>query len=288
MDWFNKQLSAEVKSEDLPPKNKAKIISALTVTAVISSAVIAADIKAPIDGSEHQEHIHPIIEVNYANTKLNIDGMPNEADWQQAKWHPIDQMIIGPEISADDFSGQYKLLWRENKLFLLTEIIDDVMFDQTADPTVLYWDDDTVEVFLDEDASGGEHQYSHNAFAYHVALDRQVADFSSLKEATTFNDHIDTKWSRDPVNPQIINWEMAINIFPENYNDSLSGFDPKQVSPVTLTAGKIMGFMLAYCDNDRSHTRENFIGSHPIKPIDGDMNRGYKDANVFGKIKLIK
>jgi hypothetical protein len=46
--------------------------------------------------------------------------------------------------------------------------------------------------------------------------------------------------------------------------------------------------MLAYCDNDGSKQRENFIGSHPIKAVDGDMNRGYKSADVFGKIKLIK
>ncbi|WP_158638102.1 sugar-binding protein [Shewanella donghaensis] len=236
--------------------------------------------------NEFTEHVHNPIEVNYANQAITLDGMPDELDWQQAKWHPIDQMIIGDDVTADDFSGQYKLLWRENKLYLLTEIIDDVLFDQTADPTVLYWDDDTVEVFLDEDASGGNHQYSHNAFAYHVALDRQVADFTTQKKAATFNEHITTVWSRDPINPKKMYWEMAINIFPDSYDDSLSAFDEKQVAPVTLQTNKKMGFMLAYCDNDGAKTRENFIGSHPIKPLDGDMNRGYKHADVFGSIIL--
>ena len=280
-EWFNNQYQSQ---QSLPFKSaKAHtLVIGFFISSLLSGMTIANE--AP----KHIEHSHKTIEVNYATNDITIDGIADEADWQQAQWHPIDQMILGSAVTADDFSGRYKLLWRENQLFLLTEIIDDVLFDQTADPTVLYWDDDTVEVFLDEDASGGEHQFSHNAFAYHVALDKQVADYSTQQQAMTFNEHIETVWARDPVNPKKIYWEMAINIFADNYDDSVSGFDPKQVSPVTLNAGKVMGFMLAYCDNDGSKARENFIGSHPIMPIDGDMNRGYKDADVFGKIKLIK
>ena len=302
MEWFsnryripNKQ-NHDLTTASLGMFNRVKFNhsavnhSAVALALIISPFFSTLSVAAAELSTEtlHQEHSHQIIEVNRANSDITIDGIPSESDWQQAKWHPIDQMIIGPAISADDFSGQYKLLWREDKLFLLAEIIDDVLFDQTADPTVLYWDDDTVEVFLDEDASGGEHQFNHNAFAYHVALDRQVADFSTLKQAMTFNEHIETVWTRDPINPKKIYWEMAIHIFPDSYDDSLDAFAHNQVSPITLTAGKVMGFMLAYCDNDGSKQRENFIGSHPIKAVDGDMNRGYKSADVFGKIKLIK
>ena len=46
-----------------------------------------------------------------------------------------------------------------------------------------------------------------------------------------------------------------------------------------------MGFALAYCDNDNSKERENFIGS---VYVDGeDKNRGWIDANIFGTLKLI-
>ena len=54
----------------------------------------------------------------------------------------------------------------------------------------------------------------------------------------------------------------------------------------SLTVGKIMGFMLAYCDNDGSDEREHFIGSHDIEPVNGDKNLGYIDARVFGSIRL--
>ncbi|GIU51599.1 CBM9 family sugar-binding protein [Shewanella sp. KT0246] len=292
-EWFKEishGLPIPIKTQQLLSfklRQAKPLMTVLIMSAMFSDLAIAAE------DSKHVEHQHETIEVNYAANDIIIDGKPDEADWQQANWHPIDHMILGPEVSANDFSGRYKLLWREDQLYLLTEIVDDVLYDQTADPTVLYWDDDTVEVFLDEDASGGEHQFNHNAFAYHVALDRQVADFSTLKQAMTFNEHIETVWARDAIDPKKIYWEMAIHIFPDSYDDSLSAFPLKheqanQVSPVKLSAGKVMGFMLAYCDNDGSKQRENFIGSHPIKAVDGDMNRGYKNADVFGKIKLIK
>ncbi|MFT6806448.1 MAG: hypothetical protein ACJAWT_001855, partial [Glaciecola sp.] len=35
-----------------------------------------------------------------------------------------------------------------------------------------------------------------------------------------------------------------------------------------------------------SATREHFMGSHKIKAVDGDTNRGWIDANVFGSIQL--
>ena len=231
---------------------------------------------------------HLPIHVTYVTQKIVIDGQPNDADWQHAEWLPLDKHILGIQPEANDFSGQYKLLWHENKLYLLAEIIDDVIFDKTADPTVLYWDDDCLEIFIDEDASGGEHQFSHNAFAYHVALDHQVVDYSVEKTAKTYNDHVQTQWRRNENDPRKIYWELAINIYPDSYKDNLSAKDKNQVSPVTLHANKLMGFMLAYCDNDGSEQRESFIGSHEIAAKDGDKNRGYKDADVFGKIILIK
>ena len=45
-----------------------------------------------------------------------------------------------------------------------------------------------------------------------------------------------------------------------------------------------MGFALAYCDNDKSKTRENFIGSVYVEG--NDKNRGWIDANIFGTLKL--
>ncbi|MCW3173453.1 CBM9 family sugar-binding protein [Shewanella sp. FYR11-62] len=201
--------------------------------------------------------LHPN-EVKYAHTPITIDGKPDSL-WDSAPWQAIDQLILGVQPTAADFSGRYKLLWREDKLYLLAEIVDDVLFDKTAVPTSLYWDDDCLEVFIDQDASGGEHQFNHNAFAYHVALDNQVADFNRSQQAQTFNQHVQSRWQRDTARPEVIYWELAISIFPDDYNDKLAADDAQQVSAVNLKVGDIIGFMVAYCDNDGSNEREMLL-----------------------------
>ena len=61
-------------------------------------------------------------------------------------------------------------------------------------PFIRYWDDDTLEVFIDEVASGGEHTYSHNAFGYHIALVGNAVDLGDAehdcKRPIVLNDHV--------------------------------------------------------------------------------------------------
>jgi hypothetical protein len=57
---------------------------------------------------------------------------------------------------------------------------------------------------------------------------------------------------------------------------------------ITLKPKQKIDFMLAYWDDDGSNVREHFMFSHKIKPIKGDTNRGWIDANVFGNIRLKK
>ncbi|GAA6185202.1 CBM9 family sugar-binding protein [Aliiglaciecola sp. NS0011-25] len=220
------------------------------------------------------------IDVVATATPPIIDGENNEAQWQKAKWLPIDQVIMGGPLSKQDFQGQYRLLWDANKLYLQVEIVDDRLVDFNADPLDKYWDDDTLEIFLDEDASGGNHQYSYNAFAYHIALDNQVVDITPERTFALFNDHIESRWKRDVNAPHKIIWEAAISLYSDD-------FDPtKSNSPVSLTAGKKVGFMLAYCDNDNSEVREHFIGSKDVEAVNGDKNRGWIDASVFDTLIL--
>ena len=56
------------------------------------------------------------------------------------------------------------------------------------------------------------------------------------------------------------------------------------VKPVQLSAGKNVGFALAYCDNDTSKTRENFIGS--VYVPGEDKNQGWINADIFGTLHL--
>ncbi|NQZ22805.1 MAG: sugar-binding protein [Colwellia sp.] len=228
------------------------------------------------------------LEANKTHEQIIIDGVVDDA-WSQSIWYPIDKLILGVLPKADDFSGRFKLLWDANYLYLQAEITDDILFDQHADPLSFYWDDDCLEVFIDEDNSGGNHQYNYNAFAYHVALDNQVVDIGkNNKDGSVnfvlLNDHIKSVWKRSTLSPNKVVWELAIKVFDDQFNEKK---DKRAVSPVKLSKGKTLGFMLAYCDNDGSLEREAFIGSTEISPINGDKNLGYITADVFDKLTLV-
>ncbi len=231
-------------------------------------------------------------EATFTDIEVVIDGHGQEAVWQQANWYPLDQLILGQPVSNDDFTGRFQLAWDNNYLYLRAEISDDILIDRYADPLLRYWDDDCLEIFIDEDGSGGEHQNNFNAFAYHVALDNQVADIGPLKinkqtneQETNFillNDHVSSVWQRSTTAPHLITWELAIKI----YSDKFKIGENKDASRVSLKEHKKLGFMLAYCDNDGSEERESFIGSTFIKGINGDKNLGYKTADVFESLIL--
>lgn len=217
-----------------------------------------------------------IIEVAKADEAPVIDGRMTEPVWKSAAWHPIDQFWLGQPVDESDFKGRFKLCWTPEALYVLAEIHDDILYDQREDPLQFWWDDDCVEVFLDEDNSGGEHQYNHNAFAYHVALDGNVVDMAPGEMPRLYNDHVESKFITKGSKSL---WELKFYIFDDSYTDEAENV------PVLLSANKKMGFAIAYCDNDSSEQRENFIGS--IVVAGPDKNRGWIDANIFGTLLLI-
>ena len=205
-----------------------------------------------------------------------IDGVADDAAWERAGWHAMSARWLGPEYTPDDFQGRYKVVWTEDRIYILGEFVDDVLIDTHRDPLVQYWDDDCWEIFLDEDHSGGEHQFNHNAFAYHMSLDNRAIDLGTNEKPNDYSHHIDSRWRQQ--GDKIV-WEVAIDIYADDYVD---GSDSN--TPVKLHAGKVMGLMLAYCDNDGSELRENFIGSEVV--LSGPKDRGYIDAGLFGTLIL--
>ena len=205
-----------------------------------------------------------------------IDGNAEDQVWQRAEWLPLDQVWIGAPVSSVDFAGRYKILWDENNLYVLAEITDDTLMDIHPDGLLKYWDDDCLEIFLDEDASGGNHQYNYNAFAYHIALDGKVVDIRPDSAFAYFNDHCTSR--RTTTGKNTI-WEVAVQVFDGNKYE-----DGGENIPKLLKSGKKMGFAIAYCDNDHSAERENFIGS--VRVEGEDKNRGWIDAGIFGVVAL--
>ncbi len=219
---------------------------------------------------------HQLREVPKATIAPSIDGEANDPIWSAVSWQPLDQRWLGEAYTKDDFSGRYKLSWTPEGLYLLAEITDDKLYDQNEDPLKLWWDDDCLEIFVDADNSGGEHQFNHNAFAYHVALDGNVVDLAPGNVPTLYNSHVQSKISVNDQNTSL--WECKITLYDDTYKDG--GVNDQKI----LSAGQKIGFALAYCDNDASKTRENFIGSVPVPGE--DKNRGWIDAGIFGTIQL--
>jgi len=239
--------------------------ASLTVTQV---ACASTDATHSDDRSEYHAPL--------AQSAPNVDGVADEPAWERASWQPLTARWLGPEFSDEDFQGRYKVVWADNRIYILGEFVDDILIDSHRDPLVQYWDDDCLEIFLDEDYSGGNHQFNHNAFAYHLSLDNQAIDIGTDEKPRSYSHHVESRWQQD--GNKII-WEVAIDIYADDYVD---GSNDNQ--PVSLTAGKIMGLMVAYCDNDGSELRENFIGSESVP--EGPKDRGWIDAGLFGKLVL--
>jgi len=205
-----------------------------------------------------------------------IDGIADDDAWSRAEWHSVEERWLGPEYDAQDFSGRYKVVWTKDRLYLLGQFTDDILFDGHRNPLVQYWDDDCWEIFIDEDHSGGTHQFTHNAFAYHLSLDNRAIDIGTAEEPRDYSDHVDSRWRQEG---DLLVWEVSIRIFDDSYRDGA-----ENNVPVELEAGKLMGLMVAYCDNDGSELRENFIGSETVPT--GPKDRGYIDAGLFGTLIL--
>lgn len=205
-----------------------------------------------------------------------IDGSAEDACWKEAKVRPIDQLWVGKLPHAMDYMGKYRLSWDQQHLYVLAEIYDDTVMDTHANGLDHFWDDDCLEVFLDENASGGIHQFNHSAFAYHIALDGRIVDTGEDSVAHYFNDHGKVAITR---NGKLTTWEIAFDLYPDTFKEK----GPN--TPVTLQSGKTIGFAIAYNDNDGSKERENMMGSLDVKP-NPDKNRGWIDAGIFARLLL--
>jgi len=211
-----------------------------------------------------------------AQTAPTIDGKSDDTCWNNAKWAEINYLWLGSPAVSSDFGGRYKIIWTTNKLYFLVEIVDNVLSDKHSNPLNNYWEDDCLELFIDEDRSGGIHQYSYNAFAYHIALDYRVVDLGPDQKPHEYTDHITAK--RSSVG-STHTWEVAMDIYTSAYNDQ-ADTNPK----AELKKGKLMGYAVAYCDADGGGNREHFYGSMNIPG--SDKNRAWIDASLFGSLLL--
>ena len=247
-----------------------------------SSSSIESSSSSSLESSSSSSTSSVVMEPNsYSATKAQtapeIDGTV-DAVWEHASWAPINVFWLGTQANPDaqDYSGQYKALWDENYLYLLFDITDERLYDNTRSALDAYWEDDTVEIFIDENKNGGQHQYNTSAWAYHISTYGDVVDYTT-SGPNLLNDHIDVRLVSLGDKHM---WEMRVRIYGEDYSDSAAN------TPLTLTAGKELGFSASYIDNDGGQQRESMMGS--VDTPGHRNNQGYLDASVFGSLKLVE
>lgn len=263
-----------------------------------------------------------------------IDGSNTDEAWQLTEWKSINQIWMpynnlasnlnqeaGLQLweGADDFTGKFKILWsaETNLLYFLVEITDDVftggyVYSENPNTGGGYPSFDIVEVFIDEDRSGGLHVFdgtgnvatqwgtnAENAFSYHLTINKPAEgevqnQFYALdiagsnwgypnQKVANYAGHFPDFAVKSDGNKYI--WEFSLKV----HNDKYSVSTPES-SRVTLQAGKVMGLSMAYCDNDNPNEnplrRDHFFGSVPVPPA--AFNDHWKQANGYGAAKLVK
>lgn len=208
-----------------------------------------------------------------------VDGSASDACWAQAQWKPIDQVWIpyAAKMASGDFEGKYKVAWDSLYLYVLVEVVDDMLSDDHTIPTQNWWNDDCLEVMIDENRSKGNHQFNNNAFAYHVSLSYDAIDLDASGNGINYKNNL--KVVMDTIGANTYLWEFAIKIYDAGFKTN----DP-EASRVGLYQNKLMGFTIAYCDNDQTLTRENFIGS--MYMTSKTANDNYITADYFGSLIL--
>ncbi|MFZ4620067.1 MAG: sugar-binding protein [Bacteroidota bacterium] len=247
----------------------------------------------------------------------SVDGIENDACWKSVEWQPIDQAWIpyGDSVSSRDFSGSYKIVWspKTSLLYFIVKITDDEFVDgyrYDSDPKKgdFYYNFDLLEVFVDEDRSGGMHVFdsdrnlakewgsnSANAFSYHMILDAPK-DGGMSRQFTAcdlggkswdnyfianYADHFNDFTLRRNGNEYV--WEFSIKVYSDRYDPK-----KKEDSRARLFPGKIMGISLAYCDNDDRNEvpkeRDNFFGSVWV-PKESN-NDHWKNADGYRVVRL--
>lgn len=215
-----------------------------------------------------------------AETAVVVDGKDNDECWAKAEWHPINNAWIpyGQQPAISDFSGQFKLSWDSLYLYVFVEIVDDSLSDDHPNPADMYWEDDCLEIFIDEDYSKGNHERNNNAFAYHMSIFYDAVDIGANGEIVNYKNNLSIVM--DTIAPNTYNWEIAVKVY-----DATFKMNNPEASRVYLRHNKLMGLSLAYCDNDETTGREHFMGSNYLSRA--VANNNWINADNFGTLLLV-
>jgi hypothetical protein len=106
--------------------------------------------------------------IRKASRPIVIDGTAEEL-WSEARQYKLGNVIYAPISSDEDCSANFKALWDAQNLYMLIDVTDDSLINDSDSD--LWYQDDCVEVFIDGDNSKSDNYDSDDA-QYHFDWDR--------------------------------------------------------------------------------------------------------------------
>jgi len=145
-------LNVRVEIRDLPPASElfGPIVQLSQMLSEAKQRALAEKSRAGIPAG-----------IRKADRPVVIDGTA-EALWSQAREYKIGNVIYSPVSSDKDFSASYKTLWDADNLYVMVEVTDDSLKNDSDE----FWQDDAVEVFIDADNSKSE-RYGDDDYQFH-------------------------------------------------------------------------------------------------------------------------
>jgi len=106
-------------------------------------------------------------EITQTTDKPAIDGKVDDL-WAKAKakGYELKNSYYEPASSPEDCSASFKTLWDKENLYLLVEVKDEDLRNDSDE----FWQDDSVEVFIDADNSKSD-SYDNDDYQYHFDWD---------------------------------------------------------------------------------------------------------------------
>ncbi|MEJ2701838.1 MAG: sugar-binding protein [Sedimentisphaerales bacterium] len=106
--------------------------------------------------------------VTKTSRPVAIDGKVENL-WSEARRYELGNVIYSPVSSKEDCSAFYKAMWDADNLYLLVNVTDDSL--KNDSDSDLWYQDDCVEVFIDADNAKSQN-YGNNDGQYHFDWDR--------------------------------------------------------------------------------------------------------------------
>lgn len=143
------------------------------------------------------------VPADYAIGKVEVDGAGADAVWSAAAPLSVTHKNNGTVSSGEDLSAAYKMSWDRDAFYLLVDVTDDVLVNDSADP----YRDDSVELYLDignDKAAGyGSDDYQYvfgwndgTAVEYHHPnTSLQGVTFAQQKTESGYTMEIRLPWS---------------------------------------------------------------------------------------------